>query len=215
LKRIYIFLLIILFAAMLFAENRSLMVLKSLAVPGLSQINSGKEYGYVMLTTEALIIGSLFYFNSESDILKQESYEYAIKYAHLAPGHYSDTYFKHLARYESSGFDAGGYNNWIRQTALELYPYDPAMQQQYMAENCYTDDQYWYWDSSENRNQYNKIRNRSNDYRDYAMVTGGILLLNHLTSAIDVMRWSAEAKRGNISFSLKERTPILQLNYQW
>lgn len=128
-KRIYIFLLIILFAAMLFAENRSLMVLKSLAVPGLSQINSGKEYGYVMLTTEALIIGSLFYFNSESDILKQESYEYAIKYAHLAPGHYSDTYFKHLARYESSGFDAGGYNNWIRQTALELYPYDPAMQQ--------------------------------------------------------------------------------------
>jgi hypothetical protein len=89
------------------------------------------------------------------------------------------------------------------------------MQQQYIAENCYTDDQYWYWDSSENRNQYNKIRNRSNDYRDYAMVTGGILLLNHLTSAIDVMRWSAEAKRGNISFSLKERTPILQLNYQW
>jgi hypothetical protein len=46
------------------------------------------------------------------------------------------------------------------------------------------------------------------------MLCTGAFYTKHL-HAIDVMRWSAEAKRGNISFSLKERTPILQLNYQW
>jgi hypothetical protein len=65
-------------------RNRSFDGFKILAVPGLSHINSGKDtamYAYY----RGLNYWLTFYFNSESDILKQESYEYAIKYAHLAP----------------------------------------------------------------------------------------------------------------------------------
>ena len=124
-KRFGIFLLIILLSTSLFAQSRGILTLKSFAVPGWSQISSNRNYGYAMLTVEAVIIGSIYYFHSESKILEQECYEYAIKFAHLSPDGYSDEFYKQLARYESSGFDAGGYNNWVRQTAMNLYPDDP------------------------------------------------------------------------------------------
>lgn len=214
-KRILILMFILLFSTLLVAQNRGLTALKSLAVPGWSQASSGRDRGYLMLTAEAVIIGSLYYFNSESDLLKQNYYEYAVKYAHLAPGSYPDLFFKQMGIYDSNGFDAGGYNNWVRQTARELYPNDPVLQQQFIDENCYQDDHYWSWDSMDNRREYNKIRNRSNDFRDYAMVTGGVLILNHLISAIDAMRWTAPVPKTDLSFSVLNKTPIVQVNYHW
>jgi len=141
-KRIGIFLLTILLSTTLFAQSRGLLTLKSFVVPGWSQISSERNYGYAMLTAEAVIIGSIYYFHSESKVLEQECYEYAIKFAHLHPNGYNDDFFKHLARYESSGFDAGGYNNWVRQTAIDLYPDNPEMQQQYINDNAYGNDKY-------------------------------------------------------------------------
>ncbi|HPH94061.1 MAG TPA: hypothetical protein PKU76_04055 [Candidatus Cloacimonas sp.] len=214
-KRIGIFLLTILLSTTLFAQSRGLLTLKSFVVPGWSQISSERNYGYAMLTAEAVIIGSIYYFHSESKVLEQECYEYAIKFAHLHPNGYNDDFFKHLARYESSGFDAGGYNNWVRQTAIDLYPDNPEMQQQYINDNAYGNDKYWYWDSSNHRSEYNKIRNRSMDYDNYALVAGGIIILNHLVSTIDVLRWTAPGNKANLSFNLQDKTPILQLNYHW
>jgi len=189
--------------------------LKGLLVPGWPQAQAGKNYGYVMLTAEAGIIGSILYLNSESKTLKQDSYEYAIKFAHLNPGEYDSEFYNNLARYESSGFDPSGYNNWVRQTAMELYPHDPNLQQEYIDQNSYGDDQYWYWDSPANRSEYNKRRNRSQDYKDYALVAGGVLILNHLASAIDVLRSNAEKRRSHISFDLQDKTPIMKISYQW
>lgn len=213
-KRSFLLLICLVLIPMLAAQEKA-SVLKSLIVPGWGQISSGRDYGYAMLGTELGILGSLFYLNSESDALKQDSYEYAIKFAHLNPGTYDTDFFNHLARYESSGFDAGGYNAWIMKTAMELYPYDPVQQQQYIQANSYDEDRYWYWESPEHRSKFNKLRNRSQDYVDYAKVAGGVLILNHLIGVVDVLRLNAEHRRSQISFDLIDKTPILKLNYNW
>ncbi|MBP7333261.1 MAG: hypothetical protein KA963_00945, partial [Candidatus Cloacimonas sp.] len=82
-------------------------------------------------------------------------------------------------------------------------------------ENAYGTDKYWYWDSSNHRSEYNKIRNRSMDYDDYALVAGGVLILNHLISTIDALRITAPNKKAGVSFNLQNKTPILQINYHW
>jgi len=53
------------------------------------------------------------------------------------------------------------------------------------------------------------------DYDNYALVAGGIIILNHLVSTIDVLRWTAPGKKADFSFNLQDKTPILQLNYHW
>lgn len=209
-----ILLISVMLCAVLSAKT-SASVLKAMVLPGWPLAASGKNYGYVMLTAEAGIIGTLYYLNTESKALKQDSYEYAIKFAHLNPGSYNTDFFNNLARYESSGFDAGGYNAWVLKTAMEMYPYDPVQQQDYIDANSYGDERYWTWDSPANRSQYNKLRNRSQDYKDYAMVAGGVLILNHLVSTVDMLRTNAEKRRSHLSFDLQDKTPVLKLSYHW
>jgi hypothetical protein len=196
--------------------NRGLGLLRAIAVPGWSQVASGHNYGYAMLASEAAIIGSMYYMNNESNILLQDSYEYAIKYAHLNPGEYDNKFYNNLSRFESSGFDANGYNALVRQTAMSMYPYDPVAQQNYIDENGYSDDKYWYWDATSHRNQYNKLRNRSQDMENYASVTVGVLILNHLISGVDYLLFSSRDERHTeVYFGVKDKSPMLFLNYHW
>ncbi len=84
----FLILLLLLLTVSLSAESRGVKVLKSLVVPGLSQIQDGHNYGYAMLSAEAGIISTLFYFNEEEKLKAQKYYEYAIKFAHIEPGKY-------------------------------------------------------------------------------------------------------------------------------
>jgi len=198
------------------AQNRGIGFIKALAVPGWQQVAEGKNYGYAMLASELAIIGSVFYLNNESDILMQDSYEYAVKFAHLQPGSYDNKFYNSLSRYESSGFDANGYNAMIRQTAMTMYPYDAIAQQQYIDQNSYKDDLFFSWDSPQHRSQYNKLRNRSNDFEDYASVAVGVLILNHLVSGVDYLLFSGrDRSRTEVYFGVKNNEPMLFMNYRW
>lgn len=215
-KKVCLILIIMCVISSAFALNRGLGFLRAVAVPGWSQVASGHNYGYAMLASEIGIIGSLFYLNNESDILMQDSYEYAVKYAHLNPGDYDNEFYGNLSRYESSGFDANGYNAMVRQTAMTMYPYDPIAQQNYIDENGYADNKYWYWDSPDNRSQFNKLRNSSQNFDDYASVAVGVLILNHLVSGVDYLLFSSRDKRQTeVYFGIKNKEPMLFLNYRW
>ncbi|GAB1468018.1 hypothetical protein MASR2M64_07200 [Candidatus Cloacimonadota bacterium] len=199
-----------------FAINRGLVFLRALAVPGWSQVASGRSYGYAMLASEASIIGTMYYFNNEHDILLQDSYEYAIKFAHLNPADYDSKFYNNLSRYESSGFDANGYNAMIRQTAMSMYPYDPVAQQAYIDTNGYSEDKYWYWDAPSHRSQYNKMRNSSQNYEDYASVAVGVLILNHLVSGVEYLLFSSKEEHpSEVYFGIKDKKPMLFINYRW
>ena len=214
-KRLISILILIILSLSLFAENRGLGVLRSLALPGYSQVSAGHNYGYALMASEVAAIGSYLYMNEESSALMHESYEYAIKFGHVNPGDYDADFYYNLSRFDSSGFDVNGYNAMIREEAMEQFPYDPVAQQNYIDTNSYKDDRFWDWDSTDNRSHFNKLRNKSDDYEDYAKVTMGVIILNHLVSAVDYLRFSARERNSNVSFRYVKKTPMMFLTYKW
>jgi hypothetical protein len=214
-KRLIPLLLLLAAVTILPAENKGWKFLQSIAVPGLSQIRDGRHYGYAMLTSEVGIISSMLYLNTEEKLKTQEYYEYAIKYAHIGVGEYPDQYFRDLSRYSSSGYDAGGYNAQVRETAIQLFPYDTTSQQAYINEHAYTDGQSWNWDSVDNRSAYSKIRVQTQDLRDYSKLAVGVLIVNHLISGIDVLRLISESNRSQVYLDIKDKTPTVNLRVEW
>jgi hypothetical protein len=210
-------LIVLMFALLscLAAENKGWQLVQSLAVPGLSQIRSDRNYGYAMLTSEVGIISTLLYLGTEVNLKTEKYYEYALKYAQVQVGDYPDQYFRDLSRYNSSGFEAGGYNAQVRQRAIQLYPADPLQQQVYIDANAYSEDYAWNWESVENRSSYSKIRVQTQDLRDYGKMAVGVLIVNHLISGIDVLRYFSETQRSHVYLDIKDRHPMLMLNVEW
>lgn len=203
---------LLLISISLFAQKPGLKVLGSFAVPGLVQVSQGRNYGYAMLASEAAIIASMLYLNSEEKLAKTEAYEFAVKYAQIAPGTYSDKYFRDISRFNSGGFDADGYNTKVRKEALTLYPDDPSKQQTYIDEHAYPEELYWAWDSTSQRAAYSKIRIRASDMRDYSQAAVGVLILNHVISGIEALKFRSANKRSSVYMSLKGKSPLLNLS---
>lgn len=189
--------------------------LLSLAVPGFSQVKSGKSYGYAMLAAEAALIGTSLYLGSEADLLMDRSYTHALKFAQVNPADYGSDFFKNLGKYNSSGFDADGYNATIRREAQRRYPGDPSLQQLYIEENAYGEDRYWKWESAAKRADYNRMRNDSQDLESYGKLVAGVLILNHLVSGIDILRSQAQERRTQLSMELHQSTPMLKLSLKF
>jgi len=211
----FLILLLSLLTVSLSAESRGVKVLKSLVVPGLSQIQDGHNYGYAMLSAEAGIISTLFYFNEEEKLKAQKYYEYAIKFAHIEPGKYDDQYYRNLSRYNSSGFEAGGYNAKIREEAMQLYPNDPVQQQAYIDEHCYPEEYSWNWDSLEHRRHYSQLRIQTRNLQDYGKLTMGVLIVNHLISGIDALRYTGKEINPQVYLDIKDNQPLLMFSFKW
>lgn len=214
-KKISVIAVILALAIGLGAESRGLRFLQSIAVPGLSQVRNGHGYGYAMLGAEAGIISTMLLLNAEKNLKMQEYHEYALKFAHISNESHPDQYYRDLSRYNSSGFEAGGYNAGVRQDAIALYPGDPAQQQAYIDANMYPDDLAWSWDSSQNRADYSKIRVRTQDLRDYGKMAVGVLIANHLISGVNALLSKQDIPESQVYFDIKGKSPMLMLNVQW
>lgn len=185
--------------------------LKSALVPGWGQLSIDKNYGYGMLSGEVLLWSTLFYNNNEQDLRHESSYEYALKFAGVNPGKYSSQYYRDLAIYNSSGFEAGGYNAMVRQTAINLYPSQLDMQQQYIDANAIPDEMSWQWESSTRRKKYSTMRKEILEMKDTAQVITGIIIANHIISGIDMLRQKKHWKNVNTSVGYLQKTPTINL----
>jgi len=186
-------------------------LLKSALVPGWGQVSIDRNYGYGMITSEVLLWSALFYHNTEQDLKDQESYEFALKFAHINPGSYSSQYYRDLAKYDTSGFEAGGYNAMVRQTAINLYPDNYAMQQAYIDEHAIPDEMAWTWDSYQLRKTYSTTRKEILELKDRAQLITGLIIANHVLSSIDMLRLKKHWGTVQPSFSLYRDTPVLNL----
>ncbi|MDD2506731.1 MAG: hypothetical protein PHQ78_05385 [Candidatus Cloacimonetes bacterium] len=164
------------------------------------------------MATEAVFIGTQLYCNSEAKLLRDESYTYALKFAHINPGHYDSSFYKNLGKYNSSGFDAMGYNASVREEALSLYPGDPISQQQYIDDHAYGEDNYWNWDSEQHKSSFNGMRNDALDFESYAQLALGVTILNHLWSGIDALRHSKQKRDAQFSIDILHNVPLLKLS---
>ncbi len=187
-------------------------LLKSALLPGWGQLSLDRSYGYGMIAGEILFWSAYCYNLNEQDLKHRESYEYALQYAHVNPGNYPDQYYRDLAKFQSSGFEAGGYNSMVRTQALELFPGDPVQQQQYIDQNSIPDNMAWNWDSQQYRKNYSSIRNGILELRDRAQLITGIMIANHVLSTIDMLRlkkhWTNNIRT---SFRYDNQTPTLML----
>ncbi|MDD3532949.1 MAG: hypothetical protein PHR27_02815 [Candidatus Cloacimonetes bacterium] len=212
-KHTIIILFCILAVSGLWAQGKDLLL--ALAVPGYTQVRNVKSYGYGMLAAEAALIGTYLYLGSEADLLLDNSYTYALKFAQVNPADYDAEFLKNLGKYNSSGFDADGYNAMIRQEAQRLFSNDPVAQQNYINEHSYGEDHYWRWESADRRAKYNRMRNDSQDLKSYGKLVVGVIILNHLASGINVLQSQAQERRTQISMDLYRNVPMLKLSLKF
>ncbi|HOH46352.1 MAG TPA: hypothetical protein PLX59_00810 [Candidatus Cloacimonadota bacterium] len=213
-KQLSILLLVLVAIIPVFGQNRAGAFVLSAGLPGAFQISKGHDYGYAMLGAEIGLWGTLFFLSNEQKLSQTDYVDYAIRYAHISPGDYSQDYYSHLSRYSSSGYEAGGYNAMIRQQARDLYPYDSASQQQYIDANIYPEELGWQWESLANRREYNKIRIYNKNLKDYSKIATGVLVLNHLISTIDFLRYPL-GDNSRVSFGFNGDKTMLLMDYKF
>lgn len=205
-KVLFIFIVIFIFTPILAqSEASKINIVKSLIVPGWGELSLGNKSGYIFIASEAFLWLSNLYYHSESDLKLEESYQYALKYAHINPGNYGTDYYRDLSKYMSYGFETGGHNQEIVSEAQDLFPDNPAAQQDYIQDNIYTEEYYWNWDNKNHRGKYREIRNKSLDYSEIAKSLGGAILANHLLSGLNAFRIIKKRNKLDLSMSLNNK----------
>ena len=194
--------------------------LKSALVPGWGELSVGNKSGYAFLAMEVLLWSGRFYFLEEVKLREEESYIYALNYAGILPGGHDANYMHLLTRYNSSGFETGGYNEMVLRRAQILYPDDRDAQNQYLLDNAILDeDLFWSWESREHRRQYSIMRKNADHNRDYAKAMIGAIVANHIISAINSVRVTSAKRRQNlqigIDYDRKRLTPLLSAEYRF
>jgi len=196
-------------------------LIKSAIVPGWGELSVGNKSGYVFLLSELLFWSGRFYFLEESRVLKKEAYLFALKHSGISPDKYDQAVIELISKYNSSGFQPGGYNESILRQAKTLYPDDLDKQDQYLKDNMiFEESLFWEWESKDHKRRYNIIRKNSNHNTDYAKAVMGAIVANHLLSALNAARvTSLNNKKNGLEFSIdleKERLqPILTATYRF
>jgi hypothetical protein len=210
-KKLAIALLILAAAALLDASPRSKALFRSLLIPGWGELANGGNSGWAFMASETALWSSRFYFVEEADLNRRDSYQYALHYAHLAPGGYNDATFFAMSKYNSSGYESGGYNEHIMREAIAQGLSGDDLQN-YLAANAMPDDLYWNWDDLTNRARYVKMRREITHCEDYAKTMTGLIVLNHLLSGLNAARIAGKNTEFHVGWN---RGPMVLGTYRF
>jgi hypothetical protein len=200
-KKIVFVLFLIIIVSNLFSQQPISRALRSAVIPGWGELSMGNKSGYVFLVAEAALWSSMFYFQNESDLLIRKSHQFALNNADLNSFENIDARVWFLmSRYNSSGFDVGGYNHSILMEAMELFPYNADRRDEFIRENMLDEGIHWNWESRETRRQYQHMIRDSGHFDDYAKVVVGVIMANHMISFLNSFRIANRAKNRDINF---------------
>jgi len=182
-KRHLMLIIIIISSSLLSAQNNKKYFLKSLVLPGWGQLSAGSSTGYSFIASETMLWFAKYYFNRLSDLTANKSIKMAINNAGINPNNTAETYLNNVGNFLSSGFESGGFNESVMKTAKSKFS-DVSEQQHYLETHIYNQDKEWHWNSKSNRRKFKLIRKDASYYLDYSKSIGGIIIVNHLISAI-------------------------------
>jgi hypothetical protein len=155
-------------------------VFLSLLIPGggewfLNHRTSAK----ILLGTEVALWTGYFGTRSYVNILQQDFEAYAAVHARVNTANKDDQYW----------IDVGNSGN--------IYDFNEQKRVERDLEATYpeNDENYWQWDSQENRYKYNDMRFKRHDWKRRLNFVVGGLILNRLVSAIDVIRILRRGKK--------------------
>ncbi|MFA5498184.1 MAG: hypothetical protein WC327_01380 [Candidatus Cloacimonadia bacterium] len=197
------------------------VLLKSVIIPGWGELTSNSNSGYIFLLTELFLWSSRYYFLEESKVCRKDAISYALAHSGIAPGSYDKEFLDLMGRYNSSGFEPGGYNESVFRKAQSLYPDDEEKFNKYLNDNTITDESLsWSWESKDHRRRFSIKRKNANHNTDYAKAVTGAIVANHLLSALNATRIAAlHNKKNRIEVSVdidrRELHPLFTLTYKF
>ncbi len=216
--KLCIILIIVLYSTILSAktQNDKLKAFtKSLIIPGWGEYSNKHYSSYIFFATETSLWLSKYYYLNLSDNKFSKSKTYAYQKANMTYSEKPSDYYDMIGKYRSSGYDVGGYNADVVAKAKELFN-TAEEQKQYIEENALDDSIYWYWDSSSDQKQYKILRKDGFNYKDTAKVIGGIVIFNHVLSAINAARVAKKKTPVSFSIDLNDNLqPMLSYNIKF
>lgn len=150
-------------------KSRARAFLQSLVLPGWGQhYAESKTMMKVFVASEVILWGSFLWFNARSNWFEDDFRTFAATHAGVQPEGKSGDYFVDIGNYDSI-FE---YNQaQLRDRDVDaLYPETEAF--------------FWQWDSAENRQDFENLRERRDSAQNRSEFTLAVLFLNHLVSAI-------------------------------
>ncbi len=151
----------------------------SLLVPGLGELYqndwkfAGWGSGLYYFTAEAALWSGHFYLKSYGNWLREDSRSLAARSAGVdLNSKKPDQYYVNIGKFS----DIYSYNDYQRRTAGTSTVY---------AEN---DANFWLWNSDQNRRKYDRLRIRSDNYRNFSQYMFWGVFTNHVLSAVNSLR---------------------------
>lgn len=151
----------------------------SLLVPGLGELYqndwkfSGWGSGLYYFTAEAALWSGHFYLKSYGSWLREDSRSLAARSAGVdLNSKKPDQYYVNIGKFS----DIYSYNDYQRRTAGTSTVY---------AEN---DANFWLWSSEKSRKKYDRLRIRSDNYRNFSQYVFFGVFTNHVLSAVNSLR---------------------------
>jgi hypothetical protein len=166
----------------------------SLILPGWGQHLTGHSgRARVFLATEAALIATFIGFRVQGEVRQDRYSDYAGLFAGVenAKGK-SDGYYRNLGRYMS----AADYEDDLARDARARFGDDIAQREAYVAARRPRPDEAWQWESRARREAFTEMRKESRSSFHRADQVIGVILLNHVLSAVDAGRLSRKGASG-------------------
>jgi hypothetical protein len=177
----------------------------SFLLPGLGQYRMGrKTRAYIYWTLEGvgwLMFGTSLY---RSGSLEDQYKDYAVAYAGVNSTGYDDTYYENVGRWLGS-HGPGGYNEYVRREARDLYYPDQEAMDAYYLENYVSTEMAWRWSTSDAQSRYNDIRGDSEDAERMAIYSLFYLFGLRVVSSVDAVFL---ARGSNNEVDTSSRIPV-------
>jgi len=168
-------------------------IFASALVPGWGELIQGeRSKARAFVIVEGSIWLSYLGFNYFGNKLEQSARSFAIQHSGANPTRRDDDYFEALEDYLTSD----DYNLEVERNASLLYPNDPLLQQEYIEQHGYFDDDTWEWDSLGNRTQYWDKRRSARENIRRARFMPGFAIINRIVSIIDVVVFAQDEQFG-------------------
>ena len=165
--------------------NLLLAVLMSTVLPGTGQLYLGRKRGYLYLAAD-LGLGFNFARNTALKIDTRRRYR-DFAYKHAKARYSNDGKFYEYMKYFRSSDE---YNEATRQESWYYYWYYGISEEERESHyNYWTagEEDYWYWDSKENMDEFSSLMSKTNIYAQHANIFLGLMAANRLVSAIDAL----------------------------
>lgn len=155
-------------------------VFLSLILPGAGEYFLGhKKIAKIFFGTELLILGSYLGAQAYIDVLENDYKTFAALHANVNTYNKSEQYWIDLGN--ADHIFSFNEKKRIERNINALYPETP--------------DNFWEWDSRENRLAYNKQRFKQHDWKHRLNIIIGAFIFNRIVSAVDVIRLIRKNKK--------------------